>query len=96
MAGGSTKKTICGAMAMVDSAPPPYGAELDRLHGTRVILAAAHLDHDPANCVPSNLRSLCQRCHMLYDKPYHLAQRKVTYRMRWALGDLFLGPYIRP
>jgi hypothetical protein len=74
----------------------PYGAELDKLHGTRVILAAAHLDHDPANCVPSNLRSLCQRCHMLYDKPYHLAQRKVTYRMRWALGDLFLGPYIRP
>jgi hypothetical protein len=40
-----------------------------------------------------NLRALCQRCHMLHDRPHHLAQRWITYRRRLAAGDLFLGPY---
>ena len=35
----------------------------------------------------------CQRCHMLHDRPHHLAQRWITYRRRLAAGDLFLGPY---
>ena len=72
---------------------PPRGAALDQLRVTRVILAAAHLDHDPSNSAPSNLKSLCQRCHMLNDRPYHMAQRWLTYRMRWAIGDLFTGTY---
>ena len=60
---------------------------------TRVILAAAHLDHDPGNNRLRNLKSLCQRCHMIHDRPHHLAQRRITYLLRRALGDLFLGPY---
>jgi hypothetical protein len=60
---------------------------------TRVILAAAHLDHDPGNNRQRNLRSLCQRCHMIHDRSYHLARRRITYLLRRALGDLFLGPY---
>ena len=60
---------------------------------TRVVLAAAHLDHDPTNNRLRNLRSLCQRCHMLHDRPHHLAQRRITYLLRRARGDLFLGPY---
>jgi hypothetical protein len=60
---------------------------------TRVVLAAAHLDNDPANNRLSNLKGLCQRCHMLHDRPFHLAQRWLTYRRRSALGDLFLGRY---
>ena len=74
---------------------PPWGSALDRLRVTRVILAAAHLDHDPANSAPANLKSLCQQCHLIHDRPYHLAQRWLTYRMRWAIGDLFLGTYVR-
>ena len=62
---------------------------------TRVVLAAAHLDHDPRRNGWRNLRSLCQRCHILHDRPYHLAQRWITYRLRYALGDLFLGRYQR-
>ena len=62
---------------------------------TLVVLAAAHLDHDPANNRLRNLRSLCQRCHILHDRPYHLAQRWITYRLRYALGDFFLGVYER-
>jgi len=60
---------------------------------TRVVLAAAHLDSDPTNNRLRNLRALCQRCHMLQDRPHHLAQRWITYRRRVADGDLFLGPY---
>jgi len=33
----------------------------------RVVLTVAHLDHDPANCDPHNLRAYCQRCHNAYD-----------------------------
>ncbi len=60
---------------------------------TRVILAAAHLDNDPENNRLRNLRSLCQRCHMIQDRGYHLAQRWITYRLRYAMGDIFLGSY---
>ena len=64
-----------------------------RLRHTRVVLAAAHLDHDPANNRARNLRCLCQRCHLRHDRAHHLAERHITYRRRFALGDLFLGPY---
>jgi 5-methylcytosine-specific restriction endonuclease McrA len=61
---------------------------------TLVVLAAAHLDNNPSNNRLANLRGLCQRCHMLHDRPFHLAQRWLTYRRRWAIGDLFLGRYV--
>jgi hypothetical protein len=31
---------------------------------------------------------------LLHDRPYHRAQRWITYRRRYAAGDLFLGFYI--
>ena len=52
--------------------------EATRIRYTRVVLAAAHLDHNPAN-----------------NRPHHLARRRITYLLRRALGDLFLGPYSR-
>jgi len=67
--------------------------EAIEMRTTRVVLAAAHLDNDPANNRLRNLRSLCQRCHMIHDRSYHLAQRWITYRFRYALGDIFLGSY---
>ena len=61
---------------------------------TRVVLATAHLDHNPMNNHPRNLAALCQRCHILHDKEEeHRRRRWITYRMRRALGDLFTGPY---
>jgi hypothetical protein len=60
---------------------------------TKVVLAAAHLDHDPTNNRPRNLKALCQRCHILHDREEHRRRRWITLRMRKALGDLFLGPY---
>jgi hypothetical protein len=69
----------------------PRGTE--QLRATRVVLAAAHLNHDPTNNHPRNLKALCQRCHMLYDREEHLRRRAITYLARRALGDLFSGPY---
>jgi hypothetical protein len=60
---------------------------------TKVFLATAHLDHDPSNNRPRNLKAFCQRCHMLNDRDEHLRRRRITLRMRKALGDLFLGRY---
>lgn len=62
---------------------------------TYVVLAAAHLNHDPPDCRPRNLKSLCQRCHILHDRQYHRRQARITILMRRALGDLFEGPYRR-
>jgi hypothetical protein len=67
--------------------------EMTRQYTTRVILAAAHRDHDPTNNRLGNLQSLCQRCHLTHDRAWHLLQRWITYRLRYARGDLFLGPY---
>ena len=71
----------------------PDLVEATQFRMTRVVLAAAHLDSDPTNNRLTNLRALCQRCHLLHDRSHHLAQRWITYRRRLAVGDLFLGPY---
>ena len=60
---------------------------------TRVVLACAHVDHDPTNNRPRNLKALCQRCHLLHDRAEHQRRRWLTLRRRKALGDLFFGPY---
>src|SRR5215218_6639384 len=72
---------------------PPPDLSLSRLRHTRVALATAHLDHDPTNNHPRNLKALCQRCRMIQDREEHLRRRVATYRARRAIGDLFTGPY---
>lgn len=62
---------------------------------TRVVLATAHRNHDAADNTNANLAALCQRCHMLHDRPEHMRRRRITLRARKALGDLFSGVYSR-
>jgi hypothetical protein len=57
--------------------------------GRTVILTVAHLDHTPANCDPGNLRAMCQRCHLSYDREHHIANARAKRRNRRATGDLF-------
>ena len=73
----------------------PVPTEDQPIRTTKVVLAAAHLDHDPSHCGRRhrNIRALCQRCHLLHDRLEHLRQRRLTLRRRRALGDLFSGPY---
>jgi hypothetical protein len=59
--------------------------------GARLAPSGAPGEH-PANNRLKNL-PLRQRCHMLRDRPHHLAQRWITYRRRSADRDLSLEPY---
>lgn len=34
----------------------------------KIVLTVAHLDRTPENCGPGNLRALCQKCHLDYDR----------------------------
>jgi hypothetical protein len=67
--------------------------EAVHLRQTRVVLAAAHLNHDPRNNRMQNLKSLCQRCHLIHDRSHHMARRRIRYLLRRAIGDLFFGLY---
>ena len=71
---------------------PPAPAP-DHAMTTRVYLATAHLDNNPGHNDGRNLRALCQRCHIIYDRAEHLRRRRVRFLMSKALGDLFSGPY---
>jgi hypothetical protein len=66
---------------------------LGEVRTTRVVLAAAHRNHDTSDNSPANLAAFCQRCHMIHDAPEHQRRRWRTLFMRKALGDLFRGPY---
>lgn len=56
---------------------------------TRVVLASAHLNHDPCDNRPRNLAALCQRCHMRHDSGEHRRRRWFNAFRRQAVGDLF-------
>lgn len=47
-------------------------------NGTKVVLTIAHLDHDKFNhdVDLDRLKALCQKCHLQYDLPRHIANRK--------------------
>lgn len=59
----------------------------------RVVLATAHLDHDPRHNDDDNLAALCGRCHLAHDRPEHMRRRRIYRRSRYALADLFEGRY---
>lgn len=68
----------CGA---VNGQPHP-------LTGSKVVLTVAHLDHDPRNCDPLNLKAWCQRCHNTYDAPTRAAGRRSRLRATTVVGEL--------
>jgi len=49
---------------------------------SRVILTVAHLNHNPADCRPENLKSWCQRCHLTYDAQHHARNAEMTRRAK--------------
>lgn len=52
--------------------------------GSKVILTTAHLDHTPENCADTNLKAMCQRCHLRMDRHIHAANRKETHARKKA------------
>lgn len=55
-----------------------YYVEIENLKKIKIILTIAHLDHNPQNCNPNNLRALCQKCHNNYDKEHRKQTRLKT------------------
>lgn len=49
---------------------------------SKVVLTVAHLDHDPQNCADENLKALCQRCHLHYDRDHHARNAAETRRKK--------------
>lgn len=44
----------------------------------KIVLTIAHLDNVPEHCDESNLRALCQKCHLTYDAKFHAQNAKKT------------------
>lgn len=57
---------------------PAVNRELHPITGSRVVLTVAHLNHDPRDCRDENLRAMCNKCHLNYDKDHHAETRKAT------------------
>lgn len=53
-----------------------------------IVLTVAHLDHTPENCDESNLKAMCQRCHLRYDAPRKAREIKERRRKKKACGEL--------
>ena len=49
---------------------------------TKIILTIAHLHPPIENCSDENLKALCQKCHLQYDMPIHIANRRKTLEKR--------------
>lgn len=62
---------------------------LDGLKATKIVLTIAHMDHDVTNNDPANLKALCQKCHLGYDKTHHLKNASETRRKKLKMNDLF-------
>lgn len=51
----------------------------------KIILTIAHLDHDIKNNDLSNLKALCQKCHLNYDKDHHKKNSRQTFKKKKGL-----------
>ena len=59
--------------------------------GSKVVLTTAHLDHDTTRNDLSNLRHLCQRCHLTLDAGHHAQNaRRTRIRRREEAGQMRL------
>jgi len=55
----------------------------------RIILTISHLDHNTENNDYSNLKALCQRCHLKHNKEFHSVNRKEAIKKKKGLQELF-------
>lgn len=76
----------CGATPHEDGRCTAVNGQPHPLTGSRVVLTVTHKDHTPENVDPTNLRAMCQRCHLAYDAEQHRAQASHTRAVR-AAGD---------
>jgi len=44
----------------------------------KIVLTIAHLNHNVTDNRDENLKALCQKCHLNYDREHHLINRKIN------------------
>lgn len=44
----------------------------------KIVLTISHQDHNVTNNEPSNLKALCQRCHLMHDREHHTKIRRAN------------------
>lgn len=54
-----------------------------------IVLTVAHLNHDPTDCRPENLRAMCQRHHLAHDHDHHRANAQATRRAKSGTLEMF-------
>ena len=53
-----------------------------------IVLTIAHLDHNISNNCPTNLKALCQKCHLSHDKDHHRKNARQTLKTKKGLLEL--------
>lgn len=71
--GDLIQRESCGKPYRCREVPPTL-----RRKPVRVVLTIAHINQDPTDNRPVNLRALCQRCHNLIDLPYRTQNAAAT------------------
>lgn len=61
-----------------------------------VQLGVAHLDQNPANNDPTNLKVLCRGCHLRYDAPFHAVKARKTKLKKKHQSILMAGQLLMP
>ena len=54
-----------------------------------IVLTIMHLDHNIENNDYENLAAGCQKCHLNYDKEYHMKNARATNEKKKGLQKLF-------
>jgi len=66
-----------------------FWANMNGFKVIKIILTIAHLDHDINNNDYLNLKALCQKCHLNYDKEHHSKKSRATRNFKKGLQELF-------
>jgi hypothetical protein len=85
---------FCGVINHAHIKRVPYGWECclpDEEGAVWIVLTVAHLDHNPRNCDPSNLKALCQKCHLTYDAKHHATNARKTRDAKYGILSLGFG-----
>jgi hypothetical protein len=76
---------------------PKHDGRCDARHGephprtgSLVVLTTAHLNDPIEDCSETNLKAMCQACHLAYDMDRHQANRRESRRKLFATAELEL------
>lgn len=61
---------------------PEVNGQSHTVTGSPVVLTVGHITHQPERSADEDLRAWCQRCHLAYDQPHHIANLRRTHSLR--------------